>query len=58
MTFKLAISPSQLDVITFSKQFQILVTVKNPSHGSGWDRCDLHTFVKLDDVSNLNQVFS
>lgn len=32
-----------LDVITFSKQCQVLRTIKNPSHGSGWNRSDLQT---------------
>ena len=33
----------QLDVITFSKEFQVLRTVKNPTHGSGWDKRGLQT---------------
>ena len=39
--FKLATFPSFIS--TFPKQFQVLTTVKNPSHGSGWDRHDLQT---------------
>ena len=39
--FKLATFPSFIS--TFPKQFQVLTTVKNPSHGSGWDRNDLQT---------------
>ena len=45
----------ELDIITFSKQFQVLRTLHNPSQGSGWDRHDQQANLnELDDVSNFN----
>ena len=40
--FELAAS-HKLVIITFPNQFQVLRTVQNPSHGSGWYRGDLQT---------------
>ena len=42
MTFKLATSPS-LNLITLSRQFLVLRTVKNTGLKSGWDMHDLQS---------------
>ena len=42
VTLKLVPSTSLMSLL-YSKQFQVLRTVKNPSHGYGWDRRDFQT---------------